>query len=325
MVHDGRMSARTPFRVLVAFLGVAVACSGDDSGATGSATAASATTMTSGATAMGTTVTASAATTESTGGSATGSASESSGGTDGTSGTGATSGTSGTTGGGGGGGFCQEACAGDGDCMVDGVDAGYVCKDARCLPTGKPAECNSDLFCQIVLGSALNFCDAPDACMGGRVCVALAGFSQGACLLPSDGMGGCASPFGPATLPLLGGGEAEVCYAPTGFCDKANSVPALLYCNVKPTCADDSECAAVPGQPVCGGGGECVCTMDAHCAGFVNQPHCVGGRCECTSDQECAGSIGIDTCVDGTCGCGSASVCPTETYFDGTDVVCEPI
>jgi len=211
--------------------------------------------------------------------------------------------------------------------MVGGADAGFVCKESRCQPTGKPTECTGDPFCQIVLGSALVFCDAPDACMGGRVCAALPGSTQGACVVPSDGMGGgCADPYAPATLPLLGGGEAEVCYVPGGYCDKADpALKFILYCNVKPMCKQDAECDAAPGQPVCGPSGACVCTMDAHCAGFANQPHCVGGRCECTSDQECAGLVGADSCVDGGCGCGSARVCPSETYFDGTDFVCEPL
>lgn len=232
-----------------------------------------------------------------------------------------------TTGGAGGGGFCQEACAADRDCWIDGFDQGYECNEGRCRPGGKPAECNSDEFCQIAGAGQLVFCESTAECGVGRVCVALAGFSQGSCPPLSDGMGGCPLPqLAAATLPLLEGGEAEVCIAEDFFCDKAEGLPQLLYCNVAPPpCTSNAECAMNPTRPICGGDGTCVCDSDEHCADAGPHAWCVEGRCACKSDQDCAGLVGADTCVDGLCGCGSAAVCPSETAFDGTQFVCEPL
>lgn len=232
-----------------------------------------------------------------------------------------------TTGAAGDGGFCQEACTADRDCWIDGVDQGYECNDGRCRPGGKPGECNSDEFCQIAAAGQLFFCESTPECGPGRVCVALAGFSQGSCPPLSDGMGGCPTElYEAATLPLLEGGETEVCIAANFVCDKAGGIAQFLYCNPTPEpCTSNAECEKYPSQPICSGDGSCVCDSDEHCADAGPHAWCVEGRCACKSDQDCAGLIGADTCVDGVCGCGSPAVCPSETAFDGTEFVCEPL
>ena len=232
-----------------------------------------------------------------------------------------------TTGGAGDGGFCPEACAADRDCWIDGVDQGYECKEGRCRPGGKPAECNSDEFCQIVFSGQLIFCESTAECGTGRVCVALAGFSQGSCPLLPDERGGCPTDaYETATLPLLEGGEAEVCIARDVFCDPVGELAPFLNCNLVPEpCRSNAECEKYPTQPICGADGGCVCDSDDHCADAGPHAWCVEGRCACKSDQDCAGLVGADTCVDGVCGCGSPAVCPSETAFDGTEYVCEPL
>lgn len=232
-----------------------------------------------------------------------------------------------TTGAAGDGGFCQEACTADRDCWIDGVDQGYECTEGRCRPGGKPGECNSDEFCQIVIAAQLLFCESTAECGPGRVCVALDGFSQGSCPPLTDAMGGCPTEaYEAATLPLLEGGEAEVCIYANLFCDKAGGYAPALYCGGIPKpCTSNAECAMYPSQPICAGDGRCVCDSDEHCADAGPYAWCVEGRCACKSDQDCAGLVGADTCVDGLCGCGSAAVCPSETAFDGTQFVCEPL
>lgn len=263
-----------------------------------------------------------AGTDEPTGGTTGGTAGGTTGGTTGTS---EASGGS-TTGGGGAGGFCQEACEADSDCRIDGVDQGYVCSEGRCRPSGTPAACSTDLFCQILLGGGLAICESSDECGEGRVCVKLESYSAGGCPRLSDGMGGCPDNHVAATLPLLEGGEAEVCIALGIFCDDVSVFPPLLYCNPVPEpCRSDTDCEQYQFQPICGGDGSCVCTTDDHCAAAAGHTSCVDGRCACTSDQDCAGLASADTCVDGVCGCGSPAVCPTETVYDGTQYICEPL
>lgn len=233
-----------------------------------------------------------------------------------------------TGGGGADGGLCQEACSEDGDCLVEGVDQGYVCSDSRCRPGGKPDKCNSDLFCQIAAAALFtSFCKAPEACGPTKACVELAGFSQGACVArTADMVGECSGNFMPATLPLLGGGEAEVCVVAADeiFCGQKPNFEPVFYCELAPApCDSDAQCTMNPTQPVCSAG-SCVCTEDAHCAGLAGYTQCVEGRCACANDRDCAALPGSDVCVDGVCGCGSASVCPDATYFDSTEIVCEP-
>ncbi|MEZ4449628.1 MAG: hypothetical protein R3B09_09120 [Nannocystaceae bacterium] len=329
MCEDAAMSSMTLARSIAArsALMLLLGCSGgDDEGSTTATTNATTTTAT--ATTATSTTTGAATETSTTSGSTEGtSAGSSSSASTTTSASTTADPTTGTSTSGGAGGFCQEACDGDGDCLIDGVDEGYVCTDHRCRPSGTPDKCNSDLFCAILIGATFfNFCESADECDAGRVCVALEGFNQGACVPLTEPMGVCDEPFDPMVLPLLEGGEAEVCIALTAYCDHANGVPQIFDCNATAEgCVDDRECTLNPSQPVCDGDGACVCTSDAHCADVVGLPHCVDGRCACTSDDECAALTGADACVDGLCGCKSAAVCPDMTYYDGTSVVCEPI
>ena len=206
------------------------------------------------------------------------------------------------------------------------VDQGYECNEGRCRPGGKPAECNNDAFCQIVFSGQLIFCESTAECGTGRVCVALAGFSQGSCPLLPDERGGCPTDaYETATLPLLEGGEAEVCIARDVFCDPVGGLAPFLNCNLVPEpCRSNAECEKYPTQPICGADGGCVCDSDDHCADAGPHAWCVEGRCACKSDQDCAGLVGADTCVDGVCGCGSPAVASSVPPLVGIAVVVEP-
>lgn len=319
-------------RLLALALPLALAgCSGDD-GETGASTTQATATQTTAGTSTTTDATmtgqGSETTTSGASGSTSGSTSTSTSGSSSSTSTDGSTSDATTTSGGGGAGLCQEACDGDGDCLVDGVDQGFVCQEGRCRPGGKPDKCNNDLFCQIVVAGQLSFCESTDACSNGRACVALDGFSQGSCAPLADGMGACFDEdvYDAVTLPLLEGDEALVCVASMTFCDPIGGIPQLFNCNALPApCRSNDDCDVDPSRPICGGDGACVCNDDAHCQDVLGQPHCVDGRCACTSDAECDAFASADACVDGVCGCSSAAVCPAMTYYDGTEIVCEPL
>ncbi|MEZ4385497.1 MAG: hypothetical protein R3A79_29495 [Nannocystaceae bacterium] len=224
-------------------------------------------------------------------------------------------------------GFCQERCADDDDCLVDGGDKGFLCQGGRCLKDVKYATlCLDDVLCEVGLATGFVFCNTTAECSGSRVCAAIDGYAYpGVCANTPDEMGAC--PWMKATHATVDGPDAEVCVAHFSKCDPVKGIETLAYCRIDGVCADDSDCAELgpsTGQFVCGQAGLCACTEDAHCAQVDYAPHCVDGACACASDDECPGIAGADTCVDGSCGCASDRSCPTETSFDGTEITCEP-
>lgn len=221
-------------------------------------------------------------------------------------------------------GFCREICRADEDCLIAGVDEGYVCSDGRCLPGDLPGPCSDDLYCQIVGASGLAFCQASRECSLGRVCAELGGSAVGVCIYPTDEMGQCPTNLEPAAVPLFEGGETEACIDPDFACDPITGNRLIFNCIIDDPCRSDADCNLDPSRPVCANDGSCICTDDAHCAAVPGHPSCIDGRCACAGDADCAGLPGLDACVDGYCGCASDASCDGETVFDGTANACEP-
>jgi hypothetical protein len=80
--------------------------------------------------------------------------------------------------------FCQETCAGDADCMINGVDMGYTCQDNRCV--NDAFKCSSDAQCNATVSEWFLDCAAQADCMMGSKCVDVGGGVGKCAIEPND-------------------------------------------------------------------------------------------------------------------------------------------
>ncbi|PCC70447.1 hypothetical protein SAMN02745121_06645 [Nannocystis exedens] len=221
-----------------------------------------------------------------------------------------------TTTGGGAGQFCQESCAGDADCTINGVDMGYTCQNNRCVDEG--AKCSTDEQCNATISGWVVDCAAQAECMAGSACVDIGG-GMGKCAIEPNDVVMCATLMmedvmidtieGDMMVTVCGRTgarcEDEVCFDP---------------------CEANADCPAQGGHPTCNvGTGKCECASDDDCkgSGIAGYAVCNGGVCGCGQDSDCAGTMYSDKCYDGACGCSSVNACMSDALFDNTMKVCE--
>lgn len=217
---------------------------------------------------------------------------------------------------------CAEACAGDGDCRVAGVDQGYRCNltALRCERFASP--CRADLECLPEGSLWLTACVADADCVvfDDDVCVDAGGVGRCARLAPG-GLGaasGCEFPaadaisvqkFGDATAVIVCANTARVC--DRGECRTA--------------CRSDAECGADRNGTICDlPSGTCRCVRNEDCGGpGVSVCDRVTGFCLCENAADCTDVPNTDACLGGQCGCSAASACNGERAFSGTSYVCQ--
>lgn len=201
--------------------------------------------------------------------------------------------------------MCQEACAGDGDCLD-----GFECQDSRCVSTAEPTSCTSDELCQAQLSGWTTECNEQSDCLVTQVCVDI-GEAMGRCATEAGGVVSCETlqqdevetkDFEGEDVTVCGNASAEcgdngVCFARCA----EDSCPANFACNATT--------------------GACECDNDKACEGTPNASKCVMGQCVCADDGDC--TVNANKCNDGVCGCGDASVCDQTEAHPGTSWVCE--
>lgn len=223
-----------------------------------------------------------------------------------------------TTTGGPAGQYCQEACVGDADCMIGGVDMGWTCQDSRC--TTDAGKCSTDTQCNALFSGWATDCAAQADCQMGFACVDI-GEGMGKCAVtPSDFLMCETLMMEELQVPAIEGGmDIAVCGKTGAKCD--NEV-------CTDPCESNAECPAQGGHPMCNAGtGKCECTSNEDCAatGLGYLTTCNNGVCGCGSDADCVTTMGSDKCFEGVCGCSTVDVCPAENAFDGTTKVCEGV
>lgn len=201
--------------------------------------------------------------------------------------------------------MCQEACAGDADCLD-----GFECQDSRCVSTAEPTSCTSDELCQAQLSGWTTECNEQSDCLVTQVCVDI-GEAMGRCATEAGGVVSCETlqqdevetkDFEGEDVTVCGNASAEcgdngVCFARCA----EDSCPANFACNAT--------------------SGACECDNDKACEGTPNASKCVMGQCVCADDGDC--TVNANKCNDGVCGCGDASVCDQTEAHPGTSWVCE--
>jgi len=217
---------------------------------------------------------------------------------------------------GGSGQYCQEACAGDADCMIGGVDMGYTCQDSRCVNAA--SKCSADTQCNALFSGWVMDCVAQADCMMGYACVDI-GEGVGKCAITPNDFVMCET----LTMEELmldaieGGMQLTVCGKTGAKCDNEVCIDP---------CEANTDCPAQGGHPVCNvDSGRCECGADADCAaiGAPQFATCNNGVCGCAQDTDCAGTMYSDKCFEGSCGCSTVDVCTNADVFDGTMKVCE--
>lgn len=212
--------------------------------------------------------------------------------------------------------FCQEACAGDADCMIGGVDMGFTCQDSRCISDA--GKCSTDTQCNAVFSGWVMDCAAQADCTMGYACVDI-GEGVGKCAITPNDFVTCET----LTMEELmldaieGGMQLTVCGKTGAKCDNEICTDP---------CEANTDCPANGGHPVCNvGTGRCECGSDEDCAviGMPQFATCNSGVCGCAQDTDCVGTMYSDKCFEGSCGCSTVDVCMNDSAFDGTTKVCE--
>lgn len=201
--------------------------------------------------------------------------------------------------------MCQEACAGDQDCLD-----GFECRDSRCVSTNEPTACSSDDLCRAELSGWTTECNEASDCLLTQVCVDI-----------GEAMGRCASEAGGAiACTTLQQDEVET--------KDVDGKDVTVCGKGRAECGDDGACRERCSEDSCGeffacnmDTGSCECDNDKACADTPNASKCVAGRCVCASDGDC--TVNANKCNDGVCGCGDASVCDATAAHPGTSWVCE--
>ncbi|MDC0672659.1 hypothetical protein [Nannocystis radixulma] len=212
--------------------------------------------------------------------------------------------------------FCQEACAGDADCLIGGVDMGYTCQDNRCQNAA--SKCSADTQCNALFSGWVMDCAAQADCMMGYACVDI-GDGVGKCAItPSDFIMCETLTMEEMMLDAIEGGmQITVCGKTGAKCDNEVCIDP---------CEANTDCPAQGGHPMCNvDTGRCECGSDADCAatGLSQFAVCNNGVCGCGQDSDCAGTMYSDKCFEGSCGCSSVDVCANPNVFDGTMKACE--
>lgn len=222
------------------------------------------------------------------------------------------------TGGGGDGMFCQEECAGDGDCTVmGGMNAGFTCVDNRCTIPSDP--CTGNEACQAQFSGWFVDCQDDAGCPG-QVCIDVGDPAAGRCATPPSDFLMCETIMQSETMvkKFMDGSDVTVCANleaechPDGYCWNP--------------CDSNTECMNAVGHPMCNvDTGACECASDDDCknSGQAGYAVCNNGVCGCASDADCAGLDAADKCYDGACGCSAVEACQGDQLFDGTTKVCE--
>jgi hypothetical protein len=224
-----------------------------------------------------------------------------------------------TTNGGGDGQFCQEACAGDADCTINGADAGFTCQDSRC--TSDAGKCTTNEQCQATFSGWITDCQSDNDCPG-QVCIDVGNPDAGKCATPPSDFIMCETLMQVeiTAKSFADGSDVQVC-ANTSFECNADG-----FC--ENPCEANADCSMIPGHPQCNTGtGKCECASDDDCknSGTAGFAVCNGGVCGCGADSDCAGMDNADKCFEGSCGCSVVDVCMGANAFDGTMKVCEGV
>ena len=207
---------------------------------------------------------------------------------------------------------CQPTCSADSDCLLGGVDIGFVCVDGQC---GLPP-CLDDLACQYIFGGWTDPCAATRDCAPGEACLAID--DGGLCATVATPKFTCADlGLVAITRPAVEGRDVTVCGNLDATCTDQRCVSP---------CKTDADCPPELGAPHCQTAtGQCICAADDDCLAAL-QPGfrvCLAGVCGCSSDVDCAGGANVDTCLAGACGCSSTAAC-TRPIFDNVTQVCAP-
>lgn len=221
------------------------------------------------------------------------------------------------TGGGGDAQFCQEQCAGDGDCTIMGMDQGFTCQDGRC--TSDFGKCTTNEQCQAVFSGWVTECQDDAGCPG-QVCIDIGDAAAGRCATPPSDFIMCETLMQSeiTAKKFMDGSDVTVCANTSSECHPDG------YC--WDPCEANTDCANVSGHPQCNTGtGACECASDDDCknSGVDGFAVCNNGVCGCAADSDCAGLDYADKCYSGSCGCSVVDVCKSDQLFDGTTKVCE--
>lgn len=237
--------------------------------------------------------------------------------------------------------FCQEECAQDSDCTINGSDLNYVCDMSSKRCTIEVDGCSFDSECQAQYSGWVTACTSAMDCPG-QVCVDPDEDGSGLCATaPSEFVDCTTFSQSEVTVKDIDGADTVVCANTRAVCNSATSACELrctedAHCesdyrgNVCDTgtgqckCNDNSNCT-FDGFSTCGANSTCGCGSDADCADNPVGTKCYDtGFCGCAQDSECADSSAGDVCNtnSGACTCSSASAC-TMKSFDGTTSVCE--
>ncbi|MEZ4452846.1 MAG: hypothetical protein R3B09_25515 [Nannocystaceae bacterium] len=208
--------------------------------------------------------------------------------------------------------FCQEACASDDDCTINGADLGFTCQDGRCA--GESSGCAGDDECVAQYSGWAIECGSQMECPG-QVCIDIGGGDGRCATAPSDILSCDTLLLEEAMYPPIEGGE------PLTVCAQTAAQCSDGACRLN--CTSDASCLS-PSAPVCNTNtGDCECATDDHCADVPGASVCVEGQCRCASDADCEDVDNGDVCQDGACGCSSVRACGGDPAFDGTMLVCE--
>lgn len=215
-----------------------------------------------------------------------------------------------------GGGACVHQCQSDADCLVGGMDQGYVCVDSYC--TGESSGCSDDNYCVAFLSG---WTQGTPCSPGGGECDA----AMQVCLdLGPDGVRCAVAPSQFITCDQLqmdeipmtdaDGNPAIVCGRSEAACHPDG------YCHLP--CAGDQDCLSAS-YPICNvQTGLCECGTDADCQTIGQEQFsaCNGGLCGCGEDQQCVDAGTGDVCTQaGFCGCSADAACVgVDSPFDST-------
>lgn len=220
------------------------------------------------------------------------------------------------------GGKCLE-CMTAADCPSGSLCRANVCeRDAGCTATSCPANssCNGyDGVCHPNVAPARPVCGQADPSGGydagwgpapsvsNSVCYSCAGCPKG-----SECLCGAAGLIGNVRCADLGSGAACLLTGGGGIC--------RLFSG---DCATNTQCAGLPGTPVCSEQGQCVqCLRDSDCPQDAGAQGCVNNQCGacCTSNAQCPASGPL--CDHGFCYAQCASDSDCQALDAGTPFCC---